>query len=159
MYQTKLYKKKAIISSQIENWKEDGEKIVFTNGCFDLIHIGHVSYLQEAKALGDRLVIGINSDKSVSQLKGSSRPIKDETNRMAIIASLESVDMVILFEEETPIKLINMIEPDVLVKGGDWDISQIVGAEDVISKGGMVKSLNFIDGYSSTKLIDKIKSE
>ncbi len=141
----------------IQELKAQGKKVVFTNGCFDLLHLGHIHYLAEAKELGDVLIVGVNSDASVSRLKGENRPIKDEKSRLAIIESLKMVDHAILFEEDTPLELIKSIIPDVLVKGGDWAIDQIVGSEIVLAHGGVVKSLSFIDGYSSTALIEKIK--
>ncbi len=131
------------------------QKIVFTNGCFDLLHIGHVRYLQEAKRQGDLLVVGVNSDRSVKALKGPQRPIQTENDRAEILAALGCVDFTIIFDEETPEKLIRQIKPNVLVKGGDWKIEQIVGSEFVLSLGGEVKSLLFIDGKSTTKIIEK----
>lgn len=142
---------------RIANWRSDGYTIVFTNGCFDLLHYGHVHYLAEASALGDKLIVGVNSDASVERLKGPERPIKNLENRQFILASLELVDAVISFEEDTPIKLIEKVLPDFLVKGGDWKPDQIVGSELVLQNGGEVLSLPFVEGHSSTNLIDKIK--
>ena len=139
--------------------KRDGKKLVFTNGCFDILHIGHVKYLQEAQACGDFLVVGVNSDSSVSQLKGPNRPIQNEVDRSEILAALKVVDGTVIFDEETPIELIRSIKPDVLVKGGDWAIDQIVGSDFVLSQGGEVKSLQFVDGRSTTNVVDKIKSQ
>ena len=133
------------------------KKIVFTNGCFDLLHVGHVRYLKEAKALGHCLVVGVNSDASVSKLKGPTRPIQNENDRAEILCALESVDYAAVFGEETPAELIKIVKPDFLVKGGDWQPAQIVGSEFVLSYGGQVKSLQFIDGKSSTSLIEKSK--
>ena len=133
-------------------------KTVFTNGCFDLLHIGHIAYLKEAKSLGDRLIIGVNSDASVKRLKGTNRPIKDQENRLAILSSLEMVDACLLFEEDTPYRIIQLIQPDILVKGGDWKVSEIVGSDIVLKNGGSVHSLKFLEGYSTTKLEEKIKS-
>lgn len=130
-------------------------KVVFTNGCFDLLHVGHVRYLQEARRLGDLLVVGVNSDASVKILKGPSRPIQNENDRAEILAALGCVDFTVIFTEETPAKLIETVKPDLLVKGGDWKIDQIVGADFVQSYGGKVMSLQFIDGKSTTKLIEK----
>lgn len=157
MYEHKIYHSTNDINIKVDQWKKDGEKIVFTNGCFDLIHLGHINYLWEAKGLGTKLVLGINSDLSISRLKGTSRPIKNQENRIAIMASLACIDMVILFEDDTPLELIKTINPDILVKGGDWSIEQIVGSKEVLENGGNVQSLSFVDGYSSTALIDKIK--
>lgn len=140
----------------IKAWKAEGNKIVFTNGCFDLIHMGHVLYLEEAKRKGDKLIVGVNSDSSVKKLKGIHRPIKDQINRVHILAALESVDMVLIFEENTPLELIQTILPDVIVKGGDWKPSQIVGSDIVLANGGEVLSLHFVEGYSTTALEQKI---
>lgn len=133
------------------------KKIVFTNGCFDIIHRGHVTYLAEAKKLGDLLIVGLNSDESVKRLKGPQRPINNESDRLYVLSQLKSVDFVEIFSEETPLNLILKISPQVLVKGGDWKIDQIVGAKEVISRGGEVFSLNFVDGYSTTSMIHKIQ--
>ncbi|MCB0341302.1 MAG: D-glycero-beta-D-manno-heptose 1-phosphate adenylyltransferase [Bdellovibrionales bacterium] len=132
-----------------------GKKLVFTNGCFDILHVGHVRYLQEAKAQGDLLFVGVNSDASVKRLKGSSRPIQNEQDRAEILLALSSVDYVSIFDEDTPEQLIHVVKPDVLVKGGDWSIDQIVGAPFVQSYGGTVKSLQFVDGRSTTKIIER----
>lgn len=145
-----------LAQKKIEEWKNQGCTIVFTNGCFDLIHIGHVLYLEEAKGLGDKLIVGVNSDNSVRQLKGEHRPIKDEFNRQHILAALESVDMVLTFEEADPLRLIKLVLPHVLVKGGDWTTDQIIGSEIVLSHGGKVRSLQFVEGYSTTALEKKI---
>lgn len=134
------------------------KKVVFTNGCFDLLHVGHIRYLQEAKAQGDLLVVGLNSDASVRILKGPTRPVQNENDRAEIMSALASVDYVIIFNEDTPKELIEKVRPDVLVKGGDWKIEQIVGADFVTSYGGVVKSLQFVDGKSTTKIIEKAKS-
>lgn len=142
--------------STINKIKSEGKKIVFTNGCFDLLHVGHIKYLSQAKDLGDILIIGLNSDKSVKKLKGNNRPINSFEDRAKLLAALKSVDLVIMFEEQTPENLIKEIIPDVLVKGGDYDIKEIVGYQTVIDNGGQVKTLSFYDGYSSTNYIDKI---
>ena len=142
--------------STINKIKSEGKKIVFTNGCFDLLHVGHIKYLYQAKDLGDILIIGLNSDKSVKKLKGNNRPINSFEDRAKLLAALKSVDLVIKFEEQTPENLIKEIIPDVLVKGGDYDIEEIVGYQTVIDNGGQVKTLSFYDGYSSTNYIDKI---
>lgn len=142
----------------LQQWREAGCKIVFTNGCFDLIHVGHVLYLEEAKSLGDKLVVGLNSDSSVKRLKGPNRPIHDLFNRTHILASMSNVDAVVVFETDDPSGLIDAIMPDILVKGGDWKPEQIVGSEAVIKNGGVVRSLHFIDGYSTTRIEEKIKN-
>lgn len=135
-----------------------GKKIVFTNGCFDILHKGHVTYLTEAKKLGDLLVIGLNSDASVKRLKGPERPINNEVDRQYVMSQLKAVDFVEIFHEDTPLNLILKIKPSILVKGGDWKIEQIVGAKEVIANGGEVYSLNFVDGYSTTGIIHKIQA-
>jgi len=145
---------------QVNEWRKEADKtIVFTNGCFDLIHKGHLDYLMEAKALADYLIVGINSNASVERLKGITRPIKDEQSRVLLIASLQFVDLVVVFEEDTPILLIEGLLPDVLVKGGDWKPHQIVGSDVVLKHGGEVISLSFLDGYSTTNYVNKIKKE
>lgn len=142
---------------RIAAYKEQGKKIVFTNGCFDILHAGHVDLLQRAKELGDILVLGLNSDESVkNQGKGDDRPFNPYEARAFVLAHLESVDIVVPFNEDTPIKLIEDFVPDVLVKGGDWDIEKIVGKDIVQKNGGKVLSLPLIKGYSTTHLADKI---
>ena len=138
-------------------WREAGDKIVFTNGCFDLLHFGHLHYLADARDLGDRLVVGLNSGASVRRLKGPTRPINDELTRTHLLAALEVVDAVVIFEEDTPLDLIKLVQPDILVKGGDWQPEQIVGSDVVLARGGKVLSLPFIQGYSTTNIEKKIK--
>jgi D-beta-D-heptose 7-phosphate kinase/D-beta-D-heptose 1-phosphate adenosyltransferase len=133
------------------------KKIVFTNGCFDLLHVGHVRYLQQAKLEGDILIVGINSDDSVKRLKGPTRPLQGEDERAEIISALACVSYSTVFQEDTPLRLIEAIRPDCLVKGGDWKVDQIVGGSFVQSYGGVVKSLNFIPGRSTTNLVERIK--
>ncbi|UXR64369.1 D-glycero-beta-D-manno-heptose 1-phosphate adenylyltransferase [Bdellovibrio bacteriovorus] len=135
--------------------RAQGGKIVFTNGCFDLLHVGHVRYLQEAQRLGDVLVVGVNSDASVKRLKGPTRPVQIENDRAEILAALGAVNFAVIFTEDTPENLIHKVKPDILVKGGDWKIESIVGAPFVMSYGGKVMSLQFVDGKSTTKLIEK----
>lgn len=137
--------------------REDNKKIVFTNGCFDILHVGHVRYLSKAKKLGNILIVGLNSDQSVKKLKGDNRPINIFEDRAMLLSSLRFVDLVIMFEEKTPENLIKKIKPDILVKGGDYDIKDIVGYKTVIENGGEVKVLGFQDGYSSSNYINKIK--
>jgi D-beta-D-heptose 7-phosphate kinase/D-beta-D-heptose 1-phosphate adenosyltransferase len=143
------------IAKDLALLKSQNKKIVFTNGCFDLLHVGHVRYLQEAKRLGDVLVVGVNSDASVKKLKGPTRPVQIEADRAEILAALGAVDYTVIFNEDTPLKLIETVKPDILVKGGDWKIDQIVGSDFVIANGGKVMSLQFVDGKSTTKLIEK----
>ncbi|MBP6184120.1 MAG: D-glycero-beta-D-manno-heptose 1-phosphate adenylyltransferase [Saprospiraceae bacterium] len=138
-------------------WTMQGQKVVFTNGCFDILHEGHLRYLADARDLGDVLVVGVNSDASVRRLKGSERPVNNETSRLLMLAGLLVVDMVVLFEEDTPLELIQIVHPDVLVKGGDWATEQIVGSSWVQGYGGEVRSLPFHQGFSTTGLIGKIR--
>ncbi len=140
----------------VARWQAAGEKVVFTNGCFDLLHYGHIHYLAEARTLGDRLVIGLNAEASVKRLKGKHRPINDEKTRLFQLAAMKYVDLVVQFEEDTPLELIQSLLPDVLVKGGDWLPEQIIGADVVLKRGGIVKSLAFVEGYSSTSIEQKI---
>lgn len=144
------------LSNLILKWREENQKIVFTNGCFDLLHLGHVDYLAKAKDLGDRLIIGVNTDSSVKRLKGDNRPLQDENSRLHILAALHSVDAVVLFDEDTPYELIKKIQPDVLVKGADYKIENIVGYDIVTSRGGSVQTIEFIEGYSTTKIEQRI---
>lgn len=136
--------------------RQKGKKIVFTNGCFDILHIGHARYLNSAREQGDFLVVGLNSDSSIKRLKGEKRPIVPENERAEMLLALSSVDAVILFEEDTPLNLIKEIMPDVLVKGGDWPIESIVGHKEVLANGGEVKSLLFVDNCSTTNIIEKV---
>jgi D-glycero-beta-D-manno-heptose 1-phosphate adenylyltransferase len=144
------------IAQELSQFKN--KKIVFTNGCFDWLHVGHIRYLQQAKALGQILVVGVNSDDSVKRLKGPNRPVQNETDRAEILAALASVDYTVIFTEDTPEKLIQTVKPQVLVKDSDWKIDQIVGAPFVQSYGGEVHSLQFVDGKSTSTLIAKAKS-
>ncbi len=136
--------------------KKKGKRVVFTNGCFDILHYGHAKYLQDAKGRGDVLVVGVNSDSSIRRIKGKKRPIIKEHDRLRLVAALESVDYVVLFSEDTPIKLIRLIKPDVLIKGSDWDKADIVGADFVWSYGGEVDTVKLLKGRSTTNLIKKI---
>lgn len=146
------------IHETVKRWQSMGYKIIFTNGCFDLLHYGHLHYLSDAKDLGGKLVVGLNSAASVSRLKGKHRPINDELTRQHLLAALSVVDAVVVFEEDTPFELIKKIMPDVLVKGGDWQPSQIIGSDIVLAAGGEVKSLPFVEGYSTTNIEQKIRS-
>lgn len=139
---------------------ENSEKrIVFTNGCFDILHRGHVAYLNEARKQGDLLFLGLNSDASVRRLKGDDRPINSEADRKFLLENLKAVDFVEIFDEQTPLSLIEAVNPDILVKGGDWAIEEIVGHEYVLGNGGEVKSLNFVNGFSTTDLISKVQGK
>jgi len=139
-------------------WKQSGEKVVFTNGCFDLVHRGHVDSLAKAAELGDRLIVGLNSDRSVRLLKGETRPLIDQQSRAILMASLLMVDAVILFDEETPYELIGSIVPDVLVKGAEYQIEEIAGFDIVLEAGGRVERLELTEGFSTSELIKKIKA-
>ncbi len=137
-------------------WRFRGDKIVFTNGCFDIIHRGHIEYLAQAASLGNRLIIGLNTDSSVSTLKGPNRPVNDEQTRAEILAAFGFVDAVVFFSEETPIHLITAIKPDVMVKGGDYKPDTIVGADVVHANGGKVEVIPFVNGFSTSSIINKI---
>ena len=142
----------------IAAWRAAGETLVFTNGVFDLLHRGHAEYLAEARALGDRLIVGINDDASVRRLKGTARPIVAEEERRGLVAALRCVDLAVLFGEDTPARLIEEVAPDVLVKGGDWAVATIVGREFVEGRGGSVLSIPLREGYSTTNLVERIRS-
>ena len=144
------------ISTTLTQWRAAGQRIVFTNGCFDLLHYGHLHYLAQARDLADRLVVGLNSAASVRRLKGPHRPINDELTRTHLLAALQMVDAVVVFEEDTPLELIRIVQPDILVKGGDWKPEQIVGSDLVLVRGGQVLSLPFVTGYSTTNIEQKI---
>ena len=142
---------------QSDKWKENGEKIVFTNGCFDLLHRGHIEVLANTADLGDKLIIGLNSDSSIKELKGGNRPIMDEISRAILLASLQFVDAIVFFSDETPFNLIETLVPDILAKGGDYKVTEIAGNEVVLENGGEVILVPFIDGFSSTNIVEKIK--
>ena len=146
------------LKNQVNAWKQAGEEVVFTNGCFDIIHRGHIEVLARTADLGSKFIIGLNSDSSIKKLKGDDRPIINEQSRAILLASLSFVDAVVLFSEETPINLISTLVPDVLAKGGDYEIKTIVGHEIVQKNGGKVILVPFVDGFSSTNIIDKIKN-
>jgi D-glycero-beta-D-manno-heptose 1-phosphate adenylyltransferase len=147
----------SLAKDQVAKWKSQHHKIVFTNGCFDLLHLGHVDYLEKARSLGDKLVVGLNSDDSVSRFKGPERPIQDQNSRSRVLAALQFVDLVVFFNEDTPLNLITEIKPDVLVKGSDYLAENIVGADVVIDGGGVVKTIDFVSGYSTSRIVEKIK--
>jgi len=146
------------LKTQVATWQAQGKKIVFSNGCFDLVHKGHIDYLNRAADLGDVLVMGLNTDASVSKLKGPHRPIQDEQSRLLIMAALQCVSAVVLFNEETPYDLIKLVQPDVLVKGSDYQPENIVGYDIVTAKGGTVKTIDFLPGYSTSAIEKRIKA-
>jgi len=146
------------LKNQVTNWKKTGKKVVFTNGCFDLIHRGHIEVLAQTADLGDKLIIGLNSDVSIKKLKGEGRPIIDENSRAILLASLSFVDAIVLFSEETPLNLISNLNPDILAKGGDYKINTIVGHEFIRKNGGEVILVPFVEGFSSSSIVDKIKN-
>ena len=149
--------KKEFLYHKVKIWRDSNLKIIFTNGCFDILHRGHVYYLKEAKKLGDKLIIGLNSDFSVSNLKGASRPFMNENDRATILESLSVVDGISIFNEDNPLELIKLLKPDILVKGGDYYEDKIVGAEYVKSLGGEVSIIPFLKGFSSTKIINQLR--
>lgn len=136
----------------------DNKKVVFTNGCFDIIHAGHIDYLNKAKALGDVLIVGLNTDDSVKKIKGDKRPIINQDERAKIISNLKPVDYVVFFDEDTPAKLIDELVPDILIKGADWKMDEIVGGETVLANGGEVKTIEFVNDQSTSKIIELITS-
>lgn len=140
----------------IPRLKKSGKKIVFTNGCFDILHLGHITYLEKAKSCGDILIVGINSDKSIHKIKGPHRPIQNQSSRAKVLAALSSIDYVVIFNEPTPIKLIEAIKPNVLVKGADWNIKDIVGSNIVKENKGRVAKIKFIKGFSTSNIIERI---
>jgi len=143
----------------VMNLQAENKKIVFTNGCFDIIHRGHIEYLKQARTLGNFLILGLNSDESVKRIKGKNRPYQKEIDRAEILNNLRTVDIVTIFNEDTPLKLICELKPDILVKGGDYNLNSIVGAAEVRSWGGEVKIIPFLEGYGTSKLIDKIVND
>jgi rfaE bifunctional protein nucleotidyltransferase chain/domain len=153
---TKL-KSLEIIKNEINALQQQGKKIVFTNGCFDILHAGHVDIFQQARNLGDALVVAVNSDISIKKIKGEKRPVVPQAQRMQVLAALEAIDYVVIFEEENPLKIIKEIQPDILVKGGDWPVETIVGREIVEKKGGKVLSIPLMEGISTTNIIEEVK--
>ena len=147
------------LKAKRDKWKAEGAKVVFTNGVFDLLHIGHITYLAKAAELGDKLIIGLNSDASVKRIKGDDRPVNDQNSRALLLAAMLFIDAVVVFEEDTPLNLISTLLPDILVKGADYAIENIVGGKEVIANGGEVKTITFVDGYSSTSIIKRIKGQ
>ncbi len=157
--QSKIFKKLPAALAVTHQWQAAGDKIVFTNGCFDILHLGHVDYLEKAHQLGNKLVLGLNTDASICRLKGPERPLQDEMSRARVMASLLFVDMVLLFMEDTPYELIAAIKPDILVKGDDYAIENIVGHDIVQENGGIVKTITLVEGYSTTRIVEKIKKQ
>jgi D-glycero-beta-D-manno-heptose 1-phosphate adenylyltransferase len=148
----------ATLDAELRRWRLKNKKIVFTNGVFDIVHKGHIASLSEAASFGDILIVGVNADASVKRLKGDSRPVNDENSRALLLAALVLTDAVILFEEDTPHQLITSIMPDVLVKGGDYTLEQIVGAKEVLANGGEVKIVPILEGFSTTSIIERMKN-
>ncbi len=146
------------LSGLMTEWRNSGEKVVFSNGCFDILHLGHIDYLEKAGQLGSKLIIGINSDISVQRLKGPQRPVQPENARARMLAALAFVDAVVLFEDDTPLRLIETLKPHILVKGDDYTIDNIVGADIVLQEGGEVKTIPLVKGCSTTQIIEKIKN-
>jgi len=144
------------LKRELAKLRKQGKKIVFTNGCFDILHYGHAKYLQDSKAKGDILVVAVNSDSSVRKIKGKNRPIVDEANRLKLLASLESIDYLTLFKETTPLKIIKAVKPDILIKGADWKKNKIIGSDLVEAYGGKVSTIKLVKGFSTTNLIKKI---
>jgi D-beta-D-heptose 7-phosphate kinase/D-beta-D-heptose 1-phosphate adenosyltransferase len=144
------------LKSRIANWRESGESIVFTNGCFDILHVGHITLLEKCRGFGSKLVLGLNADGSISRLKGPTRPIVGQAERARVMAALAAVDAVVLFEEDTPLELIRAIKPDVLVKGGDYSVETVVGHEEVIAAGGRVEIVPTVEGFSTTNIVKKL---
>lgn len=155
--QTKIQTLEEAIST-VRDWNSSNEKIVFTNGCFDLLHLGHVDYLSKAKDLGTKLIVGVNSSESVEKLKGPSRPIHSSQTRSTILAAFEFIDLVIIFGDDTPLNLIKTLRPKILVKGGDYNLKTIVGANEVINSGGKVEIIPFLSGFSTSNIVTKIQS-
>jgi len=147
------------LKKQVMLWRFKGLKIVFTNGCFDILHLGHVDYLAKASDEGDVLVVGVNTDRSTQNLKGPGRPINDQVQRSMLLASLHFVDAVVLFDEETPYELIRAVQPDVLIKGSDYEAEKIVGYDVVKARGGQVKTIDLVPGYSTTAIEQKIRGK
>jgi D-beta-D-heptose 7-phosphate kinase/D-beta-D-heptose 1-phosphate adenosyltransferase len=156
-----------MIKDKIKSWNDirslaaalhaNAKKIVFTNGCFDILHAGHVVYLEQARSMGDVLILGLNSDASIRRLKGDQRPVVNENDRALVVAALAAVDFVVVFEQDTPYELISLIQPDLLVKGGDWLPECIVGSDIVLAQGGEVRSIDYLDGSSTSGIIDRIR--
>lgn len=155
----KIFKDAGQLKSWLAYWRFKDEKIVFTNGCFDILHMGHVDYLARAASHGNVLIIGLNTDDSVKRIKGADRPVQDEDSRGLVMAALHFVDAVVYFDEDTPYNLIKMVEPDILVKGSDYKAEEIIGYDIVTENGGEVVTVDYVKGYSTSNIIEKIKTE
>ncbi len=147
------------MATRVAEWRAAGETIVFTNGCFDLLHVGHITLLEDCRKFGSKLVLGLNADASISRLKGPTRPIVGERERAKVMAALAAVDAVVLFEEDTPLELIRALKPNVLVKGGDYVVETVVGHEDVIAQGGRVEIVPTVEGFSTTNIVKKLTGQ
>jgi len=157
LIKSKIYSRQDTeLEHQLAIWRFKGQRIVFTNGCFDILHLGHIDYLAKASELGNILMVGLNTDESVHMLKGGNRPIQDETSRAFILASLSFVDLVVFFGEHTPYELIKTVQPDVLVKGADYNPEDIVGYDIVSAKGGEIVTIDYLEGYSTTAIVTRI---
>ena len=150
---------KPTLKARMAEWCADGKKVVFTNGVFDLLHIGHITYMVKAAELGDKLIIGLNSDASVKRLKGEDRPVNGQESRAMLLAALFFIDAIVVFDEDTPQQLIAELLPDILVKGADYSVENIAGAKEVLANGGEVKTIQLVEGHSSTSIIQKIKEK
>lgn len=158
LIQSKILMDRTELEFSLAIWRFKGQKLVFTNGCFDIVHRGHVEYLAKAASLGNQLIIGLNTDASVKRLKGMARPVQDETTRALVLASFSFVSKVVLFDEDTPFELINLIQPDILVKGGDYKPEEIVGYDIVKGKGGEIVTIDLVEGHSTTSIINRMNS-
>ena len=156
MAANKIFYNPAELANQVQKWQQEGLKVAFTNGCFDLLHRGHTDYIEKTRALADKLIVALNTDASVSKLKGPKRPVADQEGRLHVMASLASVDAVTLFDEPTPLEIIQLLKPDVLTKGDDYTIGNIVGAKEVVAWGGQVFTVPLVPGYSTSLLIEKV---
>jgi len=156
---SKIYSNQSDIEATLHRLRFQNKKIVFTNGCFDILHVGHVEYLEDARKTGDFLIVGVNTDDSVKRLKGESRPVNEAYARARVLAALYFVDAILFFDQDTPLELITFVQPDILVKGADYQISTIVGADFVLSKGGQVLTIPLREGYSTTGIIGKVKDK
>ena len=156
-FEKKIIKSSLDLQKKIKTWKESNQKIVFTNGCFDILHLGHIKILSESKKLGDKLVVGLNTDESVKILKGKNRPVNNNYHRSMMLASLSFVDLIVFFEEENPYNLIKLVLPNIITKGGDYEEKEIIGGDLILSKGGQINIIPLLPNLSSSKLIEKYK--